>query len=261
VRRGDIESGLPDCRCPVDRLQHAVGAARKCSGGRTDSEEPAVGARLTIVERAPVVPMMVDQIRARVWSWSRTHPAAILLCAGTGLRHDEALRPTLDRSRLPAPGAEGGRSALDAPLGSGHAGVAEVETKLPDRGSEPGGSGRARGLHRLLRHRGRPSRLRPVLGTPSRPGHGGEVLAPNGRRCRPGRSNGRDLRHHHASLLLSRGVSPALVAEPLGHDLATLLKTLKTYAHVIRADEDRVRSIVDDALGDSTEDHLRTGAR
>ena len=70
-----------------------------------------------------------------------------------------------------------------------------------------------------------------------------------------------DLRHHHASVLLSAGVSPALVAERLGHDVKTLLST---YAHVIRADEDRVRKLVDDALGGTAEewltDRLRTGA-
>jgi integrase len=66
-----------------------------------------------------------------------------------------------------------------------------------------------------------------------------------------------DLRHHHASVLLSAGVSPPLVAERLGHDLVTLLKT---YAHVIRLDEDRVRSIVDETLGGSAEDWLRTEA-
>jgi integrase len=65
-----------------------------------------------------------------------------------------------------------------------------------------------------------------------------------------------DLRHHHASVLLSRGVSPALVAERLGHDIKTLIRT---YAHVIRSDEDRVRSIVDESLGASAEDWLRTG--
>jgi integrase len=65
-----------------------------------------------------------------------------------------------------------------------------------------------------------------------------------------------DLRHHHASVLLSHGVSPALVAERLGHDIKTLLAT---YAHVIRADDDRVRSIVDATLGDSA-DFSRTEA-
>jgi integrase len=55
-----------------------------------------------------------------------------------------------------------------------------------------------------------------------------------------------DLRHHHASVLLSHGVSPALVAERIGDDVKTLLTT---YAHVIRADDDRVRAIVDASLG------------
>jgi hypothetical protein len=55
---------------------------------------------------------------------------------------------------------------------------------------------------------------------------------------------------HPASVLLSKGVSPALVAKRLGHDLKTLLCT---YAHVIRQDEDRVRAIVDVALGGDAE--------
>jgi hypothetical protein len=42
----------------------------------------------------------------------------------------------------------------------------------------------------------------------------------------------------------------------LGHDVKTLHAT---YAHVIRKDEDRVRSIVDDTLGGSAEDSLRSG--
>jgi integrase len=64
-----------------------------------------------------------------------------------------------------------------------------------------------------------------------------------------------DLRHHHASVLLSAGISPALVAERLGHDIKTLLRT---YAHVIRSDEDKVRAVVDDMLGQTAEDWLRT---
>jgi integrase len=64
-----------------------------------------------------------------------------------------------------------------------------------------------------------------------------------------------DLRHHHASVLLSAGISPALVAERLGHDIKTLLRT---YAHVICSDEDKVRSVVDDMLGQTAEDWLRT---
>jgi hypothetical protein len=57
--------------------------------------------------------------------------------------------------------------------------------------------------------------------------------------------------------LLSKGISPAYVAERLGHDVRTLLRT---YAHVIRQDDERVRAIVEDVLGVSAEDWLRTEA-
>ena len=66
-----------------------------------------------------------------------------------------------------------------------------------------------------------------------------------------------DIRHHHASSLLSEGVNPSKVAERLGHDLKTLLET---YAHVMPKDDDRVRGIVDATLGGSAEDWLRTEA-
>jgi integrase len=70
-----------------------------------------------------------------------------------------------------------------------------------------------------------------------------------------GRGDMTSPRPDHASVLLSKRVSPALVAERLGHDLKTLLRT---YAHVIRQDEDRVRAIVDVTLGGDAEDWLRT---
>ena len=66
-----------------------------------------------------------------------------------------------------------------------------------------------------------------------------------------------DLRHHHASVLLPAGVSPALGAERLGQDVKTLMST---YAHVIRNDDERVRAIVDESFGVSAEDWLSTSA-
>lgn len=63
-----------------------------------------------------------------------------------------------------------------------------------------------------------------------------------------------DLRHHHASALLSDGINPAKVAERLGHDLKTLLAT---YAHVMPKDDDRVRATVDETLGGTAQEWLR----
>lgn len=62
-----------------------------------------------------------------------------------------------------------------------------------------------------------------------------------------------DLRHHHAASLPSEGINPAKVAERFGHDLKTLLKT---YAHVLPRDDERVRAVVDATLGGLAEDWL-----
>jgi integrase len=97
----------------------------------------------------------------------------------------------------------------------------------------------------------------PVPGPPPRRAQVGAHVRRTVARAGLERRTWHDHRHHHAGVLLSAGVSPALLAERLGHDVATLLKT---YAHVIRADEDRVRSIVDGSLGGSAEDWLRTEA-
>lgn len=66
-----------------------------------------------------------------------------------------------------------------------------------------------------------------------------------------------DLRHHHATSLLSEGINPAKVAERLGHDLKTLLKT---YAHLMPRDDERGRAVVDATLGGSAEDWLAASA-
>jgi integrase len=54
------------------------------------------------------------------------------------------------------------------------------------------------------------------------------------------------LRHYHASELVSRGVSIRAVADCLGH--ADPAFTLRVYSHVQPADDDRARSVIDDAL-------------
>src|SRR5690606_30100098 len=56
-----------------------------------------------------------------------------------------------------------------------------------------------------------------------------------------------DCRHTYASTLLSGGVSIAAAAEYLGHSPTTLLKT---YAHLLPADHDRARAVVQAAFAD-----------
>lgn len=60
-----------------------------------------------------------------------------------------------------------------------------------------------------------------------------------------------DLRHTFASTLLSRGVSIKAVADWLGH--ATPTVTLSTYAHLMPADEDVARGVLDAVFADSAD--------
>jgi integrase len=59
-----------------------------------------------------------------------------------------------------------------------------------------------------------------------------------------------DLRHTYASTLLSRGVSVKAVADWLGH--ASPVITLSTYAHLMPADDDVARTVLEDAFADSS---------
>jgi integrase len=65
------------------------------------------------------------------------------------------------------------------------------------------------------------------------------------------------LRHTFASTLLSRGVSVKAVADWLGHANPTI--TLGTYAHLMPADEDVARAVLDAALAPPA-DAVRTAA-
>ena len=66
------------------------------------------------------------------------------------------------------------------------------------------------------------------------------------------------LRHTFASTLLSRGVSVKAVADWLGHANATI--TLSTYAHLMPADEEVARGVLDAALAPPA-DTVRTTGR
>jgi integrase len=65
-----------------------------------------------------------------------------------------------------------------------------------------------------------------------------------------------DLRHTYAATLLSKGVNVKAVASWLGH--ASPVTTLQTYSHLMPADGDVARRVIDEAFADPTEDSLRT---
>ena len=67
-----------------------------------------------------------------------------------------------------------------------------------------------------------------------------------------------DLRHTFAPALLSRGVSVKAVADWLGH--ASPMITLNTYSHLMPADEDVARSVLDAALAPAAESTVSPAA-
>jgi integrase len=199
------------------------------------------------------VPLTADEVRGIAHSVAEHVRAAVVLAAGTGLRQGELFGLTVDRIDFmrrelrvdrqlwtPARGspilkapksAHGNRTIALSPLV-----VDSVSAHLATFGA---------GEEGLVFHLDGRSVVRNVASKYMRNAAAGAGVE----------ATWHSLRHHHASVLLSAGVSPALVAERLGHDVKTLLTT---YAHVIRPDEDRVRVIVDESLGGSAADWLRT---
>jgi integrase len=273
VRREHVERWAGELRLKpssVAAVAQTLSAlyASAVEDGRLTSN-PVSGARLPQVDRPPLVPLTGDQVRAFAAGAPEHIRAAVLVAAGTGLRQGELFGLTVDRidflrrelrvdQQLWTP--RKGPAVLAPPKTQNSYRTIAVSSVVADGlsahlatfGARPDGlvfhtppggmvvraqassyarrAGLASGLGKLVEVEGR-----------ARPRYVG-----------PG---WHDLRHHHASVLLSKGVSPALVAERLGHDLKTLLRT---YAHVIRQDEDRVRAIVDVTLGGDAEDWLRT---
>jgi len=219
------------------------------------ARNPAAGARITKVPTPPFVPLTVEQVGAVVRAAAEHIGAAAVVAAGTGLRQGELFGLALDRvdflrrelrvdQQLWTP-PRGGPFLKSPKSDNSYRTIALSTITVETLSAHVARFGP--GQHNLVFH----TDGRPV----------GRSMASKYVRLavRGAGLEGytwHDLRHHHASVLLSNGVSPALVAERLGHDVKTLLST---YAHVIRADDDRVRAIVDASLANVT-DFSRTAA-
>ena len=205
--------------------------------GRT----PCVKINLPEVARKKVVPLTVAQVERICRNVSPRYQAAVIVCAATGLRQGELFGLKVDH-------VEGSCDNV----------VLRVEEQVQGPTKTEAGERRvAIGLHAsraLWRH----------LAT-YREGIGGYVFSTPRRshvtRSTAGdvwraatvamglkdRSGWHELRHHHASLLISAGLSVVAVAERLGHQDST--ETLRTYGHLWPTDHDRAVAAVDAALG------------
>lgn len=246
---------------------------------------PASGARLPKVEDAPFVPLTVEAVRALALGTVEHIRAGVLVAAGTGLRQGELFGLTVDRvdflrrelrvdRQLWTPKA--GRPFLAAPKSPRSYRTVALSGLVVDAlaahlaAHGPGEHGvvfhidgravsRSMGsayMRRAVTAAGKTAAKAAREAAKGLPEAEVERLEAAARAELVG-TTWHDCRHHHASVLLSRGVSPAKVAERLGH---TVTELLKTYAHALPADDDRVRSIVDETLGGSAECWLSAGA-
>jgi integrase len=208
------------------------------------------------VEVEPVVPFTSEQLDAQSAAAPGWFRVALTLGAACGLRQGEATGLTLDRvdflrrhvnvdrqlstlaSGLPvfAP-PKAARSYRVVPL-------ADVALNALSAHIEEYGCGEE-GL--LLHRSGRP------IGR-QRFGEIGRAL-----RVRAGMPKARfhTTRHTFASVLLSGGVSVTAAADYLGHSPTELLRT---YAHMIPADHDRARSVVQAAFARASDEGIARAA-
>lgn len=248
VRRADVEAlcaGLALKASTVRTVHQHLG---QMFGGAVDDglipRNPASKARLPKVEPSsaqPVPPEVVGRITEALPDWLRV---AVPLGVGVGLRQSEASGLTVDRVDflrrtlrvdrqlhrgqglvlVPPKTASSARTvplagivvdALAAHLAAHPAGADGLILAGPD--GDPVDANR-------FGHQWR--RAVKTAGVPGLRYH--------------------DLRHTFASTLLSRGVSVKAVADWLGHASPTI--TLSTYAHLMPADEEVARAVLDAAL-------------
>jgi integrase len=263
LRRGDVEAWaarLERKRADGTRVPLAARTANQAAQWLSTMLEsavldgliavnPARGAKRPRIDVEPVVPFTdgeVDALRSAAPAW---FTVALDLGLGAGLRQSEATGLTVDRvdflrrqltvdRQLVTPLAgdptlgppKTKRSYRTIPLAD--AVVEALSAHIAEHGT---------GQHGLLLHGldGRPVRKQ-RFGSVWRKLRG-EAEMPTARF--------HDTRHSYASVLLSGGVSVAAAADYLGHTPGELLRT---YAHMMPADHDRARSVVQSAFDRDT---------
>lgn len=249
LRRGDIEAfiaGLPVAKQYGRQITQYLSTMLEAAvvDGLL-SANPARGAKRPRVDREPIVPFTSDEVGALIEASPDWFAAAITLGLGAGLRHSEAAGLTVGRvdflhrqlvvdrqlvkvrDRVPSFGPpKSKRSYRTVPLADP---VVETLARHVERFGP--------GDHDLLLHR--------LDGSPVARDHFGRVWRSLRDRADLPRARFHDTRHTFASVLLSGGVSVPAAADYLGHTPGELLRT---YAHLLPADHDRVRSVVQSAL-------------
>jgi integrase len=258
MRRGDIEAWA--AQLPVSA--RTAGLAVQYFGTMLEAAvadgrlavNPARRAKRPRVDTEPVAPLTSDQLDALYEAAPTWFRIAITLGAAIGLRQGEAAGLSIDRVDFLGRSVTVDRQLVTLRSGEATFGppktarsfrtvpLADVAVEQLARHIEQFGTG-ANGL--VLQDDGRPVRRRRF----------GQVWGMLRHRAELDDVKYHTLRHTYASTLLSGGVSVAAAADYLGHSPAVLLRT---YAHLMPADHDRARAVVQAAFARSAEDFLRT---
>ncbi|MFS0716849.1 tyrosine-type recombinase/integrase [Arthrobacter sp. 1P04PC] len=205
------------------------------------AKTPCVGIKLPKVEQPTIVPLTTATVQELANSVWRPYQPMVVVCAATGLRSSELRGLTWDRVDFKA-----SMISIDRQL------IGE-SSKAPEWGPPKTASSRRR-IHvgaatlQVLRDLSQKEH-----------GPGGLVFHSSGRaitrhtageawrhvrESTPAVGKGwHELRHYHASQLISGGMSPVAVAHRLGHKDAT--ETLKTYGHLWPDDDTRAATLTD----------------
>lgn len=219
------------------------------------ARNPATKARLPKREPAKAQPVpfeVVERIQAELPEWFQV---AVPLGVGAGLRQGEASGLTVDRLNLLRR-----TMRIDRQLVSRHVEVptlGPVKTESSHR-TIPLAGFLVDALADHLRRFGGSGGdlvLRSPAGVPMDSDRFGNQWRQACRRAGAPGLGYHSLRHTFASTLLSRGVSVKAVADWLGHANPTI--TLTTYAHLMPADAEVARAVLDAALAPPA-DTLRT---
>ena len=204
---------------------------------------PCAGVNLPKVSRVRVVPLTVQQVMQLAEQIAPRHRSMVVVGAATGMRGGELRGLTWDR-------VFSEDVLIDRQLTQDRHGrlqLSDPKSYSSSRRLALGQVGRAA----LDRHRSEfPSES--FVWTSRQGGPmDREVARRAWARASAGmdlrsRSGWHELRHHHASILIAAGMSPAAVAERLGH--ADPAETLRTYAHLWPADHARMTAVTDAAL-------------
>ena len=241
-----------------------AGVFRAAERDRLIIATPCVDVRLPKREPKRVEPLATELVETLIAAMPQRYRALVVLAAGTGMRHGEALgleveavdflRRTLEvrQQLVTMPGKPPYLAPLKTPasyrtiplpqvvvgaLTAHLAAFPAVEVEILDTTVKPVPKWRSASLV-FTNDADQPIR-RTRFSTIWRPaakaaGLGAEVTF-------------HDLRHYYASLLIQHGESVKVVQRRLGHKSA--VETLDTYSHLWPDSEDRTREAVDQVLG------------